>query len=331
MLIDFNEPLYLLLFIPYLVFAAFYWFRKLNRKEHSVPISSAALTARKKTFRSVTYPYLPIFRFLSIALLIFALAKPGNRIEYSEVENYGVDIMIVQDISISMLGLDFKPQNRLHVSKELVKRFVDNRKTDRIGMVIFAGEAYLQCPLTTDYSIINELISQIEYDDISEEGTAIGNALALAVARMIESESESKVILLITDGASNAGIIDPATAAQIAKESGIKIYTIGIGTKGDYTIFIPRGRNAGYHTSSGSYNEESLIEISELTGGKFYRATDVGSFAEYMKEIDTLEKSKYDVRQYFEFDGKWMSFLIAAFALYAAELILRSIVYRKIP
>lgn len=328
---DFNEPLYLLLYIPFLLFTAMYWICGWNRREHSVPISSVSLGTGSRSFRSVTYPYLPILRFLAIALLILALARPGTRISYTDVENYGVDIMIAQDISVSMLGLDFKPENRLHVSKMLIKDFIAKRTTDRIGMVVFAGEAYLQCPLTTDYAIIEELIDQIAFDDISEEGTAIGNALALAASRMTESDTASRIILLITDGASNAGTVDPETAAQIAKQSGIKIYTIGIGTRGEYTIFIPRGPNAGYHKSSGSYNEDSLKQISEMTGGVFYRATDTDSFADYIKEIDRLEKSRFDVKQYHEFDGSWMKVVIASFMLYILELLLRSILYRKIP
>ncbi|MFW5808233.1 MAG: vWA domain-containing protein [Spirochaetota bacterium] len=327
----FNEPVYLLFFIPFAVFTAFFWIRKLNRREYSVPISSVTVSSGRRDIRALTYPYLPVLRFLSIALLILSLAQPGRRITYSEVENYGVDIMIVQDISVSMLGLDFKPRNRLHVSKQLVKDFIQKRTTDRIGMVVFAGEAYLQAPLTTDYTIIEELIDQVEFDDISEEGTAIGNAIALASARMADSDTKSRIILLITDGASNAGIVDPETAARIAKESGIRIYTIGIGTKGEYMIFVPRGRHAGYHRNDGSYDEESLKEISDITGGKFYRATDTDSFARYIGEIDALEKSRFKVKQYHEFEGGWMQLLVAAFVLYIIEILLRSVFYRKIP
>jgi Ca-activated chloride channel family protein len=328
---DFKQPLYLLLYIPFILFVGVYWLGKFNRKEFSVPLSSVSLSSKKRGFKAFTYPYLPLLRFAAIALLIFTLAQPGNRIAYSKVENYGVDIMIVQDISISMLGLDFQPQNRLEVSKTLMQEFITKRKTDRIGIVLFAGEAYLQSPLTTDYSILTELIEQIEFDDILDEGTAIGNAIALAAARLTESDADSKIILLITDGASNSGVVDPETAAVMAKELGIKVYAIGIGTDGRYRIVVPRGPNRGEYTGDGSYNEDFLIQIADETDGKFYRAKDEASFAEYIQEIDRLEKSKYEVKQYHEFDGQWQNFIILAFLLYVFELLLRSLIYRKVP
>ncbi|MDA3900281.1 MAG: VWA domain-containing protein [Spirochaetes bacterium] len=329
---DFQTPEMLVLFIPFSIFILWYWLKRLNYREHSLPLSSVNLISRKKGLRVRLYPVLPpLLRFISAGLIIFALARPGNDISFSEVSSFGVDIMIAKDVSLSMLGTDFQPGNRLEVSKKLIKKFITDRSTDRIGMVVFAGEAYIQCPMTTDYAILSELVDEVDFDSVSEEGTAIGNAIALSVARMSDSETKSKIIILITDGSSNSGIIEPEDAARIAAEKGIKIYTVGIGTKGDYTIIVPHGPKAGRYRGSGDYDEESLKKISEITGGKFFRATTEAEFVEYIDEINMLEKSKFTIKQYHEFDGKWMKYLIAAALLFMTEVLLRVLFFRKIP
>ncbi|MBN2436658.1 MAG: VWA domain-containing protein [Spirochaetes bacterium] len=328
---DFQSPDYLYLFIPFAIFTLWYWIKRLNVREHSLPLSSADIVSKKRNFKALLYPYIPVLRFLSAALIIFASARPGNDISYSEVSSYGVDIMIVTDVSLSMLGTDFQPGNRLEVSKTLLKSFVADRTTDRVGMIVFAGEAYVQSPMTTDYNIFNELIDEVDFDSVSEEGTAIGNAIALAVARMSDSDTASKIMVLITDGSNNSGIIEPDTAAQIAAEKGIKIYTVGIGTKGDYTIIIPRGPKAGRYRASGDYDEDGLKKISEITGGKFFRATTETEFMEYIEEINRLEKSKFTVKQYHEFDGKWMKYLLLAAFIFIFEQLIRIVVFRKVP
>lgn len=331
MTMQFNDPLFLLLFLPLIGFAVFYWLKKWNRRERSIPLSSTSLASGKRSFRALTYPYLPVLRFAAIALLIVALARPGRGFDYTKVTSYGVDIMIVQDLSISMLAVDMKPQNRLFVSKELTKKFVSKRKTDRIGLVFFSGKAYLQAPLTTDYEIVNELIDEADYDLIDDPGTCVGDAITLACAHMVDSPTKSKIILLLTDGDSNHGMVNVETAAKIAKQSGIKIYAIGVGTQQKTKVEISYGPAAGARGYVNGYNKKVLQDISASTGGQFFEAATTELFQQYIAKIDELEKSQYEVKKYHQFDDKWFGWVIASASLVALELLLRTLVYRKVP
>lgn len=329
---DFQNPVFLLTLLPLVIFAILFFAFKQNTKSLSIPISSRQLVAQRSGLFPLIFRLLPLLRFISIALLLLSIARPGTRVEYSDVTSRGIDIMIVQDISLSMLGMDFAP-NRLAVSKEVVNDFVSKRQSDRLGMVIFSGEAFLQCPLTSDSNILHELIDDIEYDSISLDldGTAIGDALGLAAARLSQSDAKSKIILLLTDGANNRGKIPPETAAEVCTELGIRIYVIGIGSEGTVHGYIPRGKHQGYIKIGSNFDENLMKKISDDTGGRYFHAQSSEVFFEAMDEIDKLEKSEYKVRTYSEFSDSFFPFVVAAAIIFMFEFILRAFIFRKIP
>lgn len=324
---EFARPYMLLLLIPFFLMLLFFIFGSKSR-EGAAAISSSELASGRNSFLAVTYPWLSGLRFISILCLILALAGPGRGVTYSDVQNLGIDIMIALDVSASMEGEDFAPKNRLEVAKQAVADFVKKRENDRIGMVVFAGEAYLQCPLTLDNGIILDIIDELDFSTVHADGTAIGDALALCAARMMDLKSKSRIILLITDGMNNAGSIDPVTAAGVCRELGIKIYSVGIGREGQ--VPYPGGL-FGKRYEYNIFDPSVLENASEMTGGKFYRAQSSGVFMEDMREIDMLEKSSVEVRKYHEFTNKFGIFLITGMVIFFIEMLLRSLVYRKLP
>ncbi|MBN1533118.1 MAG: VWA domain-containing protein [Spirochaetes bacterium] len=329
--IEFKNPLFLLLLVPYAAMAAWYLYGRLFNRESAFAASSERVLKRRDSFRSLTYRFLPILRFAAILLLILAVARPGRGIDYSSVKNLGIDIMIALDASGSMQGEDFQPNNRLAVAKQVIKDFVSKRKSDRVGMVVFAGEAYLQCPLTVERQMVMDITDEIDFDSVPVDGTAIGDALALATSRMLESKARSKIILLLTDGVNNKGKIDPDTAAKTAAEMGIKVYCVGIGSDGLVPYPSPQGIFFGKNYLRNQFDETGLREIAKVTGGKFYRATSSGVLWENIRDIDRLERSEVEARVYHEFYDKFHLFLVAGIILFLLEVILRSAVYRKIP
>ncbi len=328
--LEFKNPLLLLLLVPWA--AALFWFLwgRLYAREAAVAISSESVVRARPTIRARTYRFLPALRFAAMLLLIVALARPGKGISYSSVKNLGIDIMVAMDVSLSMLAEDFQPKNRLVVSREVIKDFIARRGADRIGMVIFAGEAYLQCPLTLEHRMITDIVDEVDFDSVHVDGTAIGDAIALASARMMERTSRGRVILLVTDGMNNRGSIDPETAARAAAELGIKIYAVGIGKKGE-PVPYPTGIPMVTRQVVIDIDDEMLTKVAELTGGKYYQATSSGVFWKYMKEIDRLEKTNVEIRRYHEFYDRFHWLLYAAMACFFAEVLLRSVVYRKVP
>jgi len=328
---EFKDPQYLFLLIPYFIFLAWFLFRKLYNRESAIAVPSKEIINIKKSFRTRTYRFLPIFRFLSIFLLILAVAAPGRGVNYSSVKNLGIDIMIALDVSGSMRGQDFLPKNRLTVAKKVIRDFVSKRKTDRVGLVVFAGEAYLQCPLTIEHKMVNELIDEINFDSVDVDGTAIGDAVALSASRMMESKSKSKIILLLTDGVNNKGKIDPETAGKTCKDLGIKIYSVGIGKNGRVPYPNPGGIFFKTQYMMNQFDPAVLKSISSMTGGKFFRATSSGVLWQNIKDIDMLEKSEVELKQYHRFYGKFQRFLIVAAILFLIEIVLRTVVYRKLP
>ncbi len=329
--IEFKNPLVLLLLVPYAAMTAWYLYRRLFNRESAFAASSERVLKRRESFRSLTYRFLPVLRFLAVLLLIIAVARPGKGIDYSSVKNLGIDIMIALDASGSMQGEDFQPDNRLSVAKRVIKDFVSKRKSDRIGMVVFAGEAYLQCPLTVERSMVADIVDEIDFDSVPVDGTAIGDAIALAASRMMESKAKSKIILLLTDGVNNKGKIDPETAAKSALEMGIKIYCVGIGSDGLVPYPNPQSFIFGRQYMRNQFDETSLREIAKTTGGKFFRATSSGVLWENIRDIDRLEPSEVVTRVYHEFYDRFHWFLWAGISLFLLEVILRSAVYRKIP
>lgn len=287
--------------------------------------------------RSYTWRHaLFVVRLLVLTLFILSLARPQAELRSGEVYTEGVDIMLTVDISGSMNLIDLDVQNRrtrLEVTKEAVRAFIDGRENDRIGMVVFATEAYLQCPLTLDYSIVRTFLDTISIGMINEQQTAIGNALASSLNRLRASEADSKVVILITDGANNAGQIDPFTAADIARLQDIKVYTIGVGGVGTPYIFRETlfGGQLVPYPNAERIDEASLKQIAETTGGRFYQAIDTEKFIEIFEEIDELEKTEIETQGHRHFRELFPWLLIPALLLLMSEIFLSQTRFRKLP
>ncbi len=273
----------------------------------------------------------PGVRLLGLALLIVALARPQTGNVNTETTTEGIDIILTLDISGSMKAEDFKPQNRLHVSKEVIKDFIRSRANDRIGLVVFARESFTQCPLTLDYNILLNFLDQVTFDMV-EDGTAIGMAIANSCNRLKDSPAKSRVIILLTDGVNNAGEINPVTAAEIAKTLGIRVYAIGAGKPGPapYPVDDPVfGRR--YVNVENEIDEESLRQIAQLTDGKYYRAKDVDGLKETYDERSSLETTKIETKQYLQFKELYMYLLTLGFGLILIEVVISQTRFRKLP
>ncbi|MFT4566307.1 MAG: Ca-activated chloride channel family protein [Saprospiraceae bacterium] len=328
--IEFVNPwvLYLLLLIP--LIAAWYWYR-LRGRNSKLTISSIETIKELKTLRSRLYPYLPLLRLLSAIGLVIALARPQLSLKEEEVKAEGIDIVLIMDISSSMLAQDFQP-NRLEVSKAVAKEFIDKRIYDRIGLVVFAGESFTQCPLTTDHRVVKDFLDQLQCG-LLDDGTAIGMGLASAVNRMKDSKSKSKVIILLTDGVNNSGYIKPITAAEIAVELETKVYTIGVGSRGQALSPVSRRSDGRYifGMANVEIDERLLNEIAELTDGKYYRATDEASLEAIYSEIDKLEKTEMEVSTFKRYSEEFRPFLIFGLSLLLLEVLLRLSVFKTLP
>ena len=275
--------------------------------------------------------YLPILRYLALAALMLAMARPQQTLKEEVVKAEGIDIILAMDLSSSMLAKDFDP-DRLTVSKEVAAKFVDKRVYDRIGLVVFAGDSFTQTPLTTDNNILKDFLANIECGML-DDGTAIGMGLATATNRLKNSKSKSKVIILLTDGVNNAGYIKPLTAAEIAEEYDMKIYTIGVGTTGAALTPVNR-RNDGkfvFGMSKVNIDEKLLSEISKMTGGRYFRATDEAMLNSIYDEIDQLEKTEMEVNVFKRYKDIFRIPLILAFGLLLLEFILRQSILRTLP
>jgi Ca-activated chloride channel family protein len=303
-----------------------------KRRERSVGFSSldlllgAGLEASAwKRLASVA------LRILVLALVIAAIARPQTGQSEYKTHTEGVDILLVLDTSGSMQAQDFKPKNRLHVAKEVVKEFVGKREHDRIGLVVFAAQAVTQCPLTLDYPVLTQLIDDVDIGML-EDGTAIGVALATAVNRIKNSQAESRVIVLLTDGQNNSGTIDPTTAAKVAAALGIKVYTIGVGTKGRAPMPV-NDPIFGNRTVLVEVNldEETLTKIAELTDGQYFRATDREELFEIYDRIDELEKTRIESETFVNYTDRFRWFILPALGLFLVELALGQTILREIP
>jgi len=274
-------------------------------------------------------------RIFVIVLLTVALARPQSGKAHSKVKTEGIDIVLALDVSSSMLAEDFKlkgkRRNRLHVAKEVVEDFIKWRENDRIGMVVFAGQAYTQCPLTPDYGILLKFLEKVKIGMI-EDGTAIGSAIGVCVNRLKTSEAKSKVIILLTDGRNNKGEIDPLTAAELAKTFDIKIYTVGAGTKG--LAPFPAKNVFGYKVYQSlkiEIDDEGLTEIAKITDGRYFRATDTDSLKEVYRQIDSLEKTEMEVTRYTEYKELFHYLLFPALGIFLFEIVLANTRFRRIP
>ncbi len=294
--VTFAQPWVLLLLavIPLLVF----WYLRRGgaattdvRYSTLQAFSLVAPTLRERT-RHVPF----ILKTAAVALLIVALARPQSTSQGENVTTEGIDIVLLLDISTSMLAEDFQP-NRIQAAKDVALSFVDGRKHDRIGLVVFAGQSFTQCPMTLDYRVLKNLLRVVK-PGMVEDGTAIGMAIAQGVNRLKDSKARSRVMILLTDGMNNRGEIDPITAAQIAQTFGIRIYTIGVGTVGEAPYPIPTAFGIRYQMMPVDVDEKTLGRIAELTGGKYFRATNNQALKNIYGEIDRMEKTRIDVRSY---------------------------------
>lgn len=321
------EAFYLLLLIP--VAVAWYWFRLGESHAHLQISGFTFFKSGASSIRSTLRHAQFILLVLAFALLVFALARPQSSSAKQNVSVEGIDIMLAMDISGSMLAEDFRP-NRLAAAKEVAKDFIKGRPSDRIGLVVFSGESFTQCPLTSDHNILITLLDEIRSGMI-EDGTAIGDGLATSVSRLKESDAVSKVIILLTDGENNRGFIDPQSAAEIAKVFGLRVYTIGVGTIGTapYPIQTPFGMQ--YQQVEVRIDEPLLKNIAAMTNGKYFRATNTESLREIYSEIDQMEKSKVDITEFHRKHEEFLPYALAALVLLAINFILGISVFRRFP
>ena len=328
--LEFLNPEYFILLgiIPIIILWNYFNGDKLN---NSLKFSNSEAFKNSSNIYSILKVSLRYLRMISLVLIITALARPQVIDTSTRVKtNSGVDIIMAIDVSASMLAKDLKP-NRLDALKNVADEFIKNRVTDRIGLVEYAGESYTKTPLTTDKSITLRSLREIKYNNIIEGGTAIGMGLATSVNRIKDSKAKSKVIILLTDGVNNAGFIDPITAAELAKEFQIKIYSIGLGTNG--LALSPVGIDArgkfNYANIQVEIDEKLLTQISEMTGGKYFRATDNERLKEIYSDIDKLEKTEIEEFKYYSVDEKFRYFLVPAILLIVFELIMKLTILRS--
>jgi Ca-activated chloride channel homolog len=319
--------LYTLIFLP----ALYYWYWR-NRNKVSPNIIFSSLKVFKRVpvglkERLIHIP--PVLRILALAFLIIAFARPQSYSSGENIYTEGIDIAMVLDISGSMLAEDFKP-NRLEAAKSVIHNFIKGRTNDKIGLVIFSGESFTQCPLTIDYSVLSNLLLDIKSGMI-EDGTAIGNAIANGVNRLKDSKAKSKVMILLTDGVNNAGQIDPLTAAQIAQKFGVRIYTVGVGTIGQapYPFDTPFGRR--YQMVPVEIDENLCKQISGITGGKYFRATNNKKLADIYDEIDKMEKTRVEVTSYRHAKELYFDWAFCGFILLLAEFGLSRFYLKRLP
>lgn len=325
----FNNPEYLFLLLI-LIPIVFWYVWELHKSDASLQISSHQKLAQFPKSKKVKLLHVPfILRILIITFIIIALARPQASNSWRTENTEGIDIMMALDISGTMMAEDLKP-NRLEASKSVASEFILSRPNDNIGLVVFAGESFTQCPLTVDHAVLVNLFNGVSYGMI-EDGTAIGLGLANAVNRIKDSQSKSKVIILLTDGSNNRGDIAPITAAEIAKTFGIRVYAIGVGSYGIVNVPVQTPIGIQYQQMESEFDEKSLQEIAGMTGGKYFRATDNSKLRKIYQEIDQLEKTKISVREYSKKKEQFFLFSLMAFILLISEILLRNTILRRIP
>ncbi|MEO6453380.1 MAG: VWA domain-containing protein, partial [Ginsengibacter sp.] len=300
-----------------------------NKQQASLSVSSvneiSNTSSWKNSFQNTPF----ILRLLVLACIIMALARPQTSNDEQQTEGEGIDIILCIDVSGSMTAQDFTP-NRLEAAKKVAEDFVDQRTADKIGIVIFSGESFTQCPLTTDHGVLKLQIEQIR-NGLLEDGTAIGSGLATSVDRLRNSKEKSKIIILLTDGVNNGGLIDPATALEIAKAYSIKVYTIGVGTDGYASTPISTPMGIVMQNEKVNIDEKLLQTISYQTGGTYFRAKDNQGLRNIYDQIDKLEKSKVQLTTYHRYTEKFYPFVFAALAFLLLEVILKFTVFKKFP
>lgn len=325
---DFTRIIYLLLFIPLIAYVVWYVLR--GRKQSPSMKVSTTLPFGKdlKTYKNYLIHAPFVLRVLTLSMLILVLMRPVSTTRWSEESVEGIDIMLAMDVSTSMSAVDIQP-NRIDVAKEVASQFVSGRINDNIGLTLFAGESFTQCPLTIDYRSVLSLIdkSGIEYvlNGALKDGTAIGLGIANAVSRLKDSKAKSKVIILLTDGSNNSGEITPEDAAKIAKEYDIRIYTIGFRTDTE-VVQTPYGL-----LNNSEFDEKTLKSIASVTGGEYFRSSSKSSLIDIYKEIDQLERTKLEIKHFGDQKEMFMIFALIAIVSLMFEIMLRNTILKKIP
>mgnify|MGYP002630892172 FL=1 len=328
--IYFANPDYLWLLLSVPLVICWHLFTR-KRSQAALKISSLNGFHLKSSFLARLQPFLFLFRISSLALIIFALARPQTTdVSTRTKTNKGIDIVMAIDVSSSMLAQDLKP-NRLTALKRVASSFVDDRVSDRIGLVIYAGESYTKTPITSDRSIVKSALAAIRFEGLIEDGTAIGMGLATAVNRLKDSRAKSKVIILLTDGVNNSGFIDPKIASELAVEYQIKTYTIGLGSNGRARApvgLLPNGKFQ-YGMTKVEIDEDLLKEIAEKTGGLYFRATDNKKLEEIYGEINKLEKTEIEEFKYYNYNEKFRPLVLLALVLILIEWFLKNTLFRS--
>lgn len=320
---------YIFLLLALVVVYIIWYIRKHNNIEPSVRVSDTSpYAAVGKTWREwlVHVPF--VLRVVALTMIVIVLARPQSSDNWQNTEIEGIDIMMTIDVSTSMLSEDLKP-NRLEAAKDVAAQFINGRPNDNIGLTIFAGESFTQCPLTVDHEVLLNLFKNVQCG-LVEDGTAIGLGIANAVTRLKDSKAKSKVIILLTDGTNNAGAVSPLTAAAIAKQFGIRIYTIGVGTNGEAPYPFQTAMGIRYQNIPVEIDEQVLREIAFTAGGEYFRATSNSKLKEVYEEIDKLEKTKLNVREFSTKEEEYQPFALVALIAVILELALRATILRRI-
>jgi Ca-activated chloride channel family protein len=327
--LTFKNPELFYLLLVLIPMAAWYIFRQKNSTASIQVSSTSPVFKAPKTIRHYLRHLIFVCQMIAIAFFVVVLARPQSSSSWENVTTEGIDIIIALDISSSMLARDFSP-DRLEAAKNVAMEFISGREHDRMGLVVFAGEAFTQCPLTTDRAVLLNLFKDLK-SGLIEDGTAIGNGLATGVSRLKDSQAISRVVILLTDGENNRGEVAPMTAAEIAKTFGIRVYTVGVGSVGTapYPVQTPFGIEL--RDMEVKIDEELLTQIANITGGQYFRATSNKKLEEIYKEIDKLEKSKIDVQQFSRRSEEFLPFAILGALFLIAALFLRTTLFRNIP
>lgn len=318
-----------LLVIPLLLVLHYIFVELSERRPHLRVSTSVPWTAGRRSFMSVLRHVPFVLRIFALAMIVVAIARPRSSEEMERVDTEGIDIVLAMDVSTSMLARDLTP-DRISASKDIAIEFIAQRPTDRMGIVVFAGESFTQCPLTTDRATLINLMKEVQ-TDLIEDGTAIGNGLATAVARMKDSDAKSRVVILLTDGVNNRGEISPQMAAEIAKTYGVRVYTIGVGANGTapYPVMTPWGVEV--QNVKVEIDEALLSEIAESTGGRYFRATDNTKLSEIYSEINKMEKARTTVDSFPVYKELYGRFALLALLAILLELVFNWFVIRRLP
>ncbi len=328
MFFEYPKLLWLLV-IPGLLVLHYLWLELAERHPHLRVSTSVPWTVKGRSFMAVLRHVPFLLRIFALTMVIIAIARPRSSEQLEKVDTEGIDIMLAMDVSTSMLARDLTP-DRINASKDIAIEFIAQRPADRMGIVVFAGESFTQCPLTTDRATLINLMKEVQ-TDLIEDGTAIGNGLATAVARMKDSDAKSRVVILLTNGVNNRGEISPQMAAEIAKTYGVRVYTIGVGKEGmaPYPVMTPWGIEV--QNVKVEIDEKLLAEIAESTGGRYFRATDNTKLAEIYSEINKMEKVRTTVDSFPIYKELFLKYALMALLALLLELVFNWFVIRRLP